>query len=201
MDLLSKVHLPTAASKHQQLPSNHNAALRPAKPVKGVKRKFGDTQQPRGPAQSAYGDSPGPNGSPYAPVTVLRWVMGTLRGRGFANVQPIFYARIPVLRFTDPKLDLTVDIAHNNNHDFRSDNLLLAYQYLQTLPKLAEGPANKLWIIPSELTEALKGIGTAFGQAGAGETASLTDGRRASSRTAAWPSTRPRTRCSRSLAR
>ena len=44
------------------------------------------------------------------------------------------------------------------------DPKLLAYQYLQTLPKLAEGQANKLWIIPSELTEALKGIGTAFGQ-------------------------------------
>lgn len=42
------------------------------------------------------------------------------------------------------------------------DSKLLAYQYLQMLPKLAEGPASKLWIIPSELTEALKGIGTAF---------------------------------------
>jgi regulator of protease activity HflC (stomatin/prohibitin superfamily) len=40
---------------------------------------------------------------------------------------------------------------------------LLAYQYLQTLPKLAEGTANKLWIIPSEVGEALKGIGTVLG--------------------------------------
>ena len=42
------------------------------------------------------------------------------------------------------------------------DPKLLAYQYLQTLPKLAEGEANKLWIIPSELTEALKNIGDGF---------------------------------------
>jgi regulator of protease activity HflC (stomatin/prohibitin superfamily) len=42
------------------------------------------------------------------------------------------------------------------------DSKLLAYQYLQTLPKLAEGDSNKLWIIPSELTEALKGIGQGF---------------------------------------
>ena len=49
-------------------------------------------------------------------------------------------------------------------HEGNPDNLLLAYQYLQTLPKLAEGPANKLWIIPSELTEALKGIGTGVRQ-------------------------------------
>jgi len=60
-------------------------------------------------------------------------------------------------------------------HQGNPDNLLLAYQYLQTLPKLAEGPANKLWIIPSELTEALKGIGTAFGQAGAPRTGGPVD--------------------------
>jgi regulator of protease activity HflC (stomatin/prohibitin superfamily) len=52
-------------------------------------------------------------------------------------------------------------------HQGNPDNLLLAYQYLQTLPKLAEGSANKLWVIPSELTEALKGIGQAFGDRGA----------------------------------
>jgi regulator of protease activity HflC (stomatin/prohibitin superfamily) len=49
-------------------------------------------------------------------------------------------------------------------HEGNPDNLLLAYQYLQTLPKLAEGPANKMWIIPSELTQALQGIGQAFAQ-------------------------------------
>ncbi len=42
------------------------------------------------------------------------------------------------------------------------DQKLLAYQYLQTLPKIAESASSKLWIIPSELTEALKGIGGAF---------------------------------------
>jgi regulator of protease activity HflC (stomatin/prohibitin superfamily) len=48
-------------------------------------------------------------------------------------------------------------------HDGDPDPKLLAYQYLQTLPKLADGSANKLWIVPSELTEAMKGIGRAFG--------------------------------------
>jgi regulator of protease activity HflC (stomatin/prohibitin superfamily) len=47
------------------------------------------------------------------------------------------------------------------------DPKLLAYQYLQTLPKLAEGASNKMWIIPSELTEALKGVTNGFGQAAA----------------------------------
>ena len=39
------------------------------------------------------------------------------------------------------------------------DPKLLAYQYLQTLPQIAKGDANKLWIVPSELGEALKGLG------------------------------------------
>ncbi|WP_375390156.1 SPFH domain-containing protein [uncultured Amnibacterium sp.] len=49
-------------------------------------------------------------------------------------------------------------------HAGNPDGPLLAYQYLQTLPKLADGASNKLWIIPSELTEALKGIGGGFTQ-------------------------------------
>ena len=43
------------------------------------------------------------------------------------------------------------------------DEKLLAYQYLQTLPKISEGESNKLWIIPSEFTAALSGITNAFG--------------------------------------
>ena len=44
-------------------------------------------------------------------------------------------------------------------HAGNPDQKLLAYQYLQTLPKIAEGSSNKLWIIPSEIGEALKGLG------------------------------------------
>ncbi|MFJ3382886.1 MULTISPECIES: SPFH domain-containing protein [unclassified Curtobacterium] len=42
------------------------------------------------------------------------------------------------------------------------DEKLLSYQYLQMLPKIAEGTANKLWMIPSEFTEALSGIAKGF---------------------------------------
>ncbi len=48
-------------------------------------------------------------------------------------------------------------------HDGDADQKLLAYQYLQTLPQLAQGDSNKLWIIPSEVGDALKGLGGAFG--------------------------------------
>ncbi|MDY6051739.1 MAG: SPFH domain-containing protein [Rothia sp. (in: high G+C Gram-positive bacteria)] len=47
-------------------------------------------------------------------------------------------------------------------HASNPSQKLLTYQYLQTLPKLAEGDANKLWFIPTELGDALRGIGNAF---------------------------------------
>ncbi|WP_262852677.1 SPFH domain-containing protein [Mumia quercus] len=49
-------------------------------------------------------------------------------------------------------------------HDGQPDQSLLAYQYLQMLPEIAQGDANKLWIIPSEVGDALKGLGAAVGQ-------------------------------------
>src|SRR6204780_2931131 len=39
---------------------------------------------------------------------------------------------------------------------------LLSYQYLQMLPKLAEGDANKVFVIPSEFTQAFAGIADAL---------------------------------------
>jgi regulator of protease activity HflC (stomatin/prohibitin superfamily) len=44
-------------------------------------------------------------------------------------------------------------------HDGKPDAALLAYQYLQVLPQIAQGQSNKMWIIPSELTEAISRIG------------------------------------------
>ena len=43
-------------------------------------------------------------------------------------------------------------------HEGNPDPKLLAYQYLQVLPQIAQGDANKVWVIPSELTRALGGI-------------------------------------------
>ncbi|MCA2218559.1 SPFH/Band 7/PHB domain protein, partial [Wangella sp. NEAU-J3] len=39
----------------------------------------------------------------------------------------------------------------------------LAYQYLQSLPQIANGTANKVWIIPTELSKAMEGLGGALG--------------------------------------
>ena len=48
-------------------------------------------------------------------------------------------------------------------HAGNPDQKLLAYQYLQVLPQIAQGDSNKVWIVPSELGEALKGIGGMLG--------------------------------------
>ena len=48
-------------------------------------------------------------------------------------------------------------------HAGNPDPALLAYQYLQTLPQIAQGDANKVWVIPAELNRALSSIGEALG--------------------------------------
>ena len=53
-------------------------------------------------------------------------------------------------------------------HEGNPDQRLLAYKYLEMLPELAQGSANKMWIVPSELGKALEGLGGFFGNAGNG---------------------------------
>jgi regulator of protease activity HflC (stomatin/prohibitin superfamily) len=48
-------------------------------------------------------------------------------------------------------------------HAGKPDRQLLAYQYVQALPQIAQGEANKVWIIPSEFAQALGELGGALG--------------------------------------
>jgi regulator of protease activity HflC (stomatin/prohibitin superfamily) len=48
-------------------------------------------------------------------------------------------------------------------HENDPDPKLLAYQYLQTLPQLAQSEGSTFWVIPGELTAALRSISRAFG--------------------------------------
>ncbi len=43
---------------------------------------------------------------------------------------------------------------------------LLAYQYLQTLPQLAQGDSNKVWMIPSDFSKSLEGFAKMLGAKG-----------------------------------
>jgi regulator of protease activity HflC (stomatin/prohibitin superfamily) len=51
-----------------------------------------------------------------------------------------------------------IDTVFRAIHQGDPDEKLLSYQYLQMLPELAKGEANKIWVIPSEFTQALSGI-------------------------------------------
>jgi regulator of protease activity HflC (stomatin/prohibitin superfamily) len=63
---------------------------------------------------------------------------------------------------------------HRNDPDPK----LLAYQYLQMLPQLAQGPGSTFWVIPSEVTSALKAVTSAFdgGRGGGSDEAGTADG-------------------------
>ena len=52
-------------------------------------------------------------------------------------------------------------------HQANPSQKVLAYQYLQALPQIANGQANKVWIVPAELTKALEGLSGALGGLGA----------------------------------
>jgi regulator of protease activity HflC (stomatin/prohibitin superfamily) len=53
-------------------------------------------------------------------------------------------------------------------HEGDADPKLLAYQYLQVLPQIAQGESNKVWIIPSEVTQALGELGNILPKGSAG---------------------------------
>jgi regulator of protease activity HflC (stomatin/prohibitin superfamily) len=62
-----------------------------------------------------------------------------------------------------------IETTFNAIHDAKPDPALLAYQYLQTLPQIAQGDANKMWIIPSEFSKALEGLSRLAGSDGTGD--------------------------------
>jgi regulator of protease activity HflC (stomatin/prohibitin superfamily) len=56
-------------------------------------------------------------------------------------------------------IDTVFEAIRKNNPDEK----FFAYQYLQVLPELAQGPGNTVWMLPSEVTTALKDLRKAFG--------------------------------------
>ncbi len=55
-----------------------------------------------------------------------------------------------------------IDTVFRAIHEGNPDPKLLAYQYLQVLPQIAQGESNKVWIIPSEVTRALGQLASAL---------------------------------------
>lgn len=48
-------------------------------------------------------------------------------------------------------------------HEGRPDAELLAYQYLQMLPQIAQGDSNKMWIVPNDFAQALANMSPMLG--------------------------------------
>jgi regulator of protease activity HflC (stomatin/prohibitin superfamily) len=65
-----------------------------------------------------------------------------------------------------------IDTVFRAIHEGNPDPKLLAYQYLQMLPQIARGDANKVWIIPSEFAQALGNLGSVIAGASEPEPAS-----------------------------
>ncbi|MEU8831732.1 MULTISPECIES: SPFH domain-containing protein [unclassified Streptomyces] len=57
-------------------------------------------------------------------------------------------------------IDQVFQAVHRNDPDPK----LLAYQYMQMLPQLAQGAGSTFWVIPSEVTSALQGVSRAFSE-------------------------------------
>jgi regulator of protease activity HflC (stomatin/prohibitin superfamily) len=70
-----------------------------------------------------------------------------------------------------------IETVFNAIHEGKPDAELLAYQYLQTLPLIAQGEANKVWIIPSDVQQAIGRVAGAVKDLAPGATP-ITDGQK-----------------------
>src|SRR5438874_663784 len=61
-----------------------------------------------------------------------------------------------------------IDTVFTAIHEGKPDRELLSYEYLQMLPQLAEGDANKVFVVPSEFAAAFGGIGEALARRAGG---------------------------------
>jgi len=55
-----------------------------------------------------------------------------------------------------------IDTVFRAIHEGDPDPKLLAYQYIQSLPAIANGDSNKIWVIPAELTAAMTLLSNGF---------------------------------------
>ena len=82
-----------------------------------------------------------------------------------------------------------IDTVFRAIHAGAPDERLLSYQYLQMLPELARGDSNKVFVIPSEFSQAVAGLGRAAGMVGGeAEVGDSSNGAAAQSRPAPLPS-------------
>ena len=97
----------------------------------------------------------------------LQDALGDVRSRGRLSEDDISKAmrqvRLALLEAEGQSkaIETVFDAIHRGD----ADPKLLAYQYLQVLPQIAQGESNKVWIIPSEVTQALGQLSAALPRA------------------------------------
>jgi regulator of protease activity HflC (stomatin/prohibitin superfamily) len=80
-----------------------------------------------------------------------------------------------------------IDTVFRAIHAGAPDERLLSYQYLQMLPQLARGDSNKVFVIPSEFSQAFANLRSAVGMGGAEGAGEPGDGAAAPARPAPAP--------------
>jgi regulator of protease activity HflC (stomatin/prohibitin superfamily) len=71
-----------------------------------------------------------------------------------------------------------IETVFNAIHEGKPDAELLAYQYLQILPQIAQGESNKLWIIPSDLQQTIGRVAGAVKELGTATPPAAADGQK-----------------------
>ena len=85
-------------------------------------------------------------------------------GRYQRTLMPGLALVVPFVDRLRPRIDLREQVVSfapqpvitEDNLVVNIDPKLLAYQYLQMLPQIAQGDSNKVWMIPSEFSHALE---------------------------------------------
>ena len=65
-----------------------------------------------------------------------------------------------------------IDTVFTAIHQGKPDRELLSYEYLKMLPQLAEGDANKVFVVPSQFAEAFGGIAETLTRRAVGDSGS-----------------------------
>ncbi len=162
MDLETHAHLP----RHASTASCAACSTRP--PASGACGSTGWRSRPstrRRPSRTRWRSRCAPSGT-SAPRS---WPPRASASR--RSSPPRATSRAPILRAEGDRtaailkaegqsraIDEVFQAVHRNDPDPK----LLAYQYLQVLPQLAQGEGNTFWVIPSEVTSALQGVSRAF---------------------------------------
>lgn len=90
------------------------------------------------------------------PKKILKRISGMMRGQGMENVKPLMRAKIPIVKFTDPRSGIDVDISINNSLALHNTRLMTHYVSLDQRVKQV-AICVKHWALHRHLSDAPSG--------------------------------------------